>query len=87
VTTWKSYGACRNLEDRSVFFPDPKLGHRAAEPAKRICASCFVRAQCLDAALEHHEMGVWGGTTEKERRMIQARYIRRKALAARRSAL
>jgi WhiB family redox-sensing transcriptional regulator len=77
VSDWKSYGACRNL-DEDLFFPDPKLGQKAAAPAKAICADCFVRGQCLDYALAHHEMGIWGGTTERERRVIQARYVRLK---------
>jgi WhiB family redox-sensing transcriptional regulator len=37
--------------------------------AKRICASCGVRDDCLEAALARHESyGIWGGLNEIERR-------------------
>jgi len=37
--------------------------------AKRICASCGVREECLEAALARHESyGIWGGLNEIERR-------------------
>src|SRR5690606_41634361 len=40
----------------------------AAEPAKRICATCPVRQQCLDYALEtKQKVAVWCGLTERER--------------------
>lgn len=42
--------------------------------AKRICAACPVRQNCLDAAvaLASKAEGVWGGTTERERRRLAA---------------
>jgi WhiB family transcriptional regulator, redox-sensing transcriptional regulator len=34
-----------------------------------VCASCIVRRPCLQFALATHQTyGVWGGTTEEERR-------------------
>jgi WhiB family redox-sensing transcriptional regulator len=84
--SWKALGACRG-QDQSLFFPDPTQGQRAAVAAKKICSGCFVKGQCLDFALAHHEVGIWGGTTDKERKRIQARYIYNKHLAARRAAL
>jgi WhiB family redox-sensing transcriptional regulator len=80
--TWKEYGACIG-RDPELFFPDPAHGKKAADAAKMVCAGCFVRGQCLDHALTNHEVGIWGGTTEKDRKRIQARYIRNKALASR----
>ena len=39
--------------------------------AKRICAGCGVREECLRAALERHESyGIWGGLNEFERRAL-----------------
>ena len=38
--------------------------------AKTVCAACPVREPCLDAALAtggHHDHGIQGGTTPKER--------------------
>jgi WhiB family redox-sensing transcriptional regulator len=40
--------------------------------AKALCAVCPVSADCLTYALpEARLMGVWGGTSERERRRIR----------------
>jgi WhiB family redox-sensing transcriptional regulator len=39
--------------------------------AKAVCARCPVRIQCLLTALEGGDIGIWGGTTENERRKIK----------------
>lgn len=71
------YGDCSQT-DPEVFFPE-KGGSTA--PAKRICGGCSVRAECLEFALARDErFGVWGGTSERERRRITAQ--RRQAQAA-----
>ncbi len=50
------------------------------ERAREICAACHVSEECLEFALETNERtGIWGGTTEEERKSL-----RRKWLAARR---
>ena len=37
--------------------------------AKRVCAQCEVREQCLKWAIDHDErFGIWGGMSERERR-------------------
>jgi WhiB family redox-sensing transcriptional regulator len=55
-----------------LFFPVSSLGPAQAEiaRAKAVCGSCEVRRQCLQFALATHQIyGVWGGTTEEERRL------------------
>ena len=43
----------------------------AREIAKRICADCPVKEPCLEYALEQRiDHGVWGGTSERQRRRI-----------------
>ena len=65
--TWRQRGACNGL-DPGVFFPETE---ELAEEAKAICAQCGVRVSCLEYALAVRERdGVWGGTTERERRRI-----------------
>jgi hypothetical protein len=55
--------------DPDAFFPD-KGG--SVREAKRICASCEVKAQCLAYALERQErFGIWGGMSERQRRGLQ----------------
>lgn len=45
----------------------------SVEPARRVCAGCVVRDECLDYALTRSPrvVGVWGGTTERERRAMR----------------
>ncbi len=38
--------------------------------AKKICAGCPVKEQCLEYGLTHVEYGVWGGLTANERRTL-----------------
>ncbi|HSP04945.1 MAG TPA: WhiB family transcriptional regulator [Acidimicrobiales bacterium] len=69
-------GACRGA-DPDLFFPDRG---ESLEPAKRICSECVVRDECLEHALASGErFGVWGGTSERERRRL--RRTRRTAAA------
>ena len=58
---------CRSLTP-SEFFPSDGVG---VEVAKRVCAECAVKSECLDYALTHRiDHGVWGGCSERERRRI-----------------
>lgn len=62
--------------DPELFFPistaGPALGQVAR--AKAVCASCQVRQECLDFAIATTQVhGVWGGTTEEERRRLRRR--------------
>lgn len=52
----------------SLFFPSDGVG---VEVAKRICEECPVQSQCLEYAIENRiDHGVWGGTSERQRRRI-----------------
>ena len=39
--------------------------------AKSICQSCPLAVQCLEYALKNQEVGIWGGTTEDQRRYLK----------------
>lgn len=68
-TDWMDDAACASV-DPDLFFPGRGEDVR---PAKAVCAVCPVRARCLDHALAEHEVhGVWGGTSENERRKIRS---------------
>ena len=71
---WMEDGICRNLNP-DTFFPSDGVG---VEVAKRICATCPVVNTCLEFALENRiDHGVWGGTSERQRRRIlKARGVR-----------
>jgi WhiB family transcriptional regulator, redox-sensing transcriptional regulator len=67
---WRVLAACRTAEPE-LFFPISAQGPSVTDAAraKRICASCPVRSQCLDyARATHQTYGIWGGLTEQERR-------------------
>jgi WhiB family redox-sensing transcriptional regulator len=68
---WRGRAACQ-AADPDMFFPVSPAGpgRDEATRAKAICAACQVRRQCLQFALATHQAhGVWGGTTEEERRL------------------
>lgn len=67
---WQERALCAQT-DPEAFFPE-KGG--STREAKRICAGCEVRSECLEYALEHDErFGIWGGLSERERRRLKRR--------------
>ena len=72
---WTDGAACRESEGALFFSSDSserKEDRLEREKiAKRICASCAVCHDCLEAALTRHESyGIWGGLNEFERRAL-----------------
>lgn len=64
---WMQVGLCKSVPP-STFFPSDGVG---VEQARKICAECPVKAPCLEYALFNRiDHGVWGGTSERERRRI-----------------
>ncbi|MCA1188706.1 MULTISPECIES: WhiB family transcriptional regulator [Saccharopolyspora] len=69
---WQERALCAQT-DPEAFFPE-KGG--STREAKRICAGCEVRSECLEYALEHDErFGIWGGLSERERRRLKRRAV------------
>ena len=71
---WRDDAACLHA-DPDLFFPVAAAGPALdqIDQAKRICHACPVQQRCLAWALELGiESGIWGGTTEDERRAIRA---------------
>ena len=67
---WGHYALCREVADPDMFFPESETRH--SDPAKRVCAKCEVRAECLDFALKNNEkFGIWGGLNTKERNELK----------------
>jgi WhiB family transcriptional regulator, redox-sensing transcriptional regulator len=80
---WREVAACRDT-DPDLFFPVGTTGPAIdqIEAAKAVCRECDAKAPCLDFALtSNQDSGIWGGTSEEERRKL-----RRQWLAARRRA-
>jgi WhiB family redox-sensing transcriptional regulator len=52
---------------QDALFPDAADQKRA----RLLCTGCPVRLECLSEALDNRiEWGVWGGMTERERRLL-----------------
>ena len=69
---WQERALCAQT-DPEAFFPE-KGG--STREAKKVCASCEVRSECLDYALENDErFGIWGGLSERERRKLKRRAV------------
>lgn len=68
--SWQHEALCAQT-DPDAFFPERGF---SAREAKTICATCPVRQECLEYALENDErFGVWGGLSEGERRALRRR--------------
>ena len=66
---WFNKASCKGV-DTSLFFGD---GHDVSViTAKQVCASCPVRLECLEYAVEMNEydFGIWGGVAPRSRRPI-----------------
>ena len=71
--TWTLFAACRGA-DTDLFFPIGTTGDAVVDidAAVAICHVCPVRQPCLEFALaSNQEFGIWGGTTEDERRALR----------------
>jgi WhiB family redox-sensing transcriptional regulator len=65
---WQDRALCAET-DPEAFFPEKG---RPTREAKKVCSTCEVRLQCLEYALDNDErFGIWGGTSERERRRLK----------------
>ena len=62
--------ACKNHATltRDDFFPE---GGPVPLEIQVCCTLCPVQRPCLAFALEHHEVGIWGGTSDLERKRLR----------------
>ncbi|MEU3297558.1 WhiB family transcriptional regulator [Streptomyces longwoodensis] len=77
---WRERALCR-FEDPDLFFPigraDNALVLVQTDEAKAVCRRCPVLGRCLQWALDTGPMdGIWGATTEGERRALRRRAAR-----------
>jgi hypothetical protein len=61
---------CMNT-DPEIWFPVMEKDQSQARTAKKLCAVCPVKAECLTYAIKMNETdGIWGGLTLRERRRL-----------------
>jgi WhiB family redox-sensing transcriptional regulator len=72
IDDWMKSAACRdqNTADFFILRGDPQQRVKRVR-AYAICRDCPVKRDCLDYAVVNHELGIWGGTTDRERRIIR----------------
>jgi WhiB family redox-sensing transcriptional regulator len=76
--SWADWAICGETDPEAYF---PEKGGSTRE-AKKVCRRCEVRAECLQYALETDQrFGIWGGTSERERRRLKRQPMERRAAA------
>jgi len=76
---WRDDASCRHT-DPDLFFPVGTTGLALTqiESAKAVCNACVAQISCLEFALStNQESGVWGGTSEEERRKLRKAWLAR----------
>lgn len=76
-TDFMENGACKE-GPVEIFFSDKP---HEISTAKTKCGICEVTEECLTFAIQNNEEGIWGGTTERERRIIKRRLYYKKVSA------
>jgi WhiB family redox-sensing transcriptional regulator len=80
--TWRRLAICRDT-DPDLFFPVGTTGYALVQidRAKEVCGECPVQSDCLEYALEtNQDSGIWGGTSEEERRNLRRRMAGRERI-------
>jgi WhiB family redox-sensing transcriptional regulator len=67
---WMRDGACQEHPEINWF---PERGENS-EPAKQVCRNCLVQRECLAHGLGIGH-GIWGGSSERERRVLRSKGI------------
>ncbi len=71
VPSWMDQAACAAHDDPDLWFAEQGEQERQQQ-ALGICAGCPVRVACLTHVLSlPPQSGIWGGTTEDQRRSRQ----------------
>ena len=81
---WRRTAACRDT-DPDLFFPVGTTGPaiEQIENAKAVCRQCDSQQDCLEFALAtNQDSGIWGGTSEEERRKLRKQYAARQRRSA-----
>jgi WhiB family redox-sensing transcriptional regulator len=81
---WRDVAACRDTNP-DLFFPVGTTGPaiEQIEQAKAVCRECPAQVPCLEFALmTNQDSGVWGGTSEEERRKLRKQYLARQRRAS-----
>ena len=82
--SWRATASCCDT-DPDLFFPVGTTGIalEQIDEAKQVCNSCPAQLACLEFALRtNQDTGIWGGTSEEERRQLRRTYLGRRRRTA-----
>jgi len=82
--SWRATASCCDT-DPDLFFPVGTTGQAIdqIEEAKTVCMGCSAQTSCLEFALRtNQDTGIWGGTSEEERRHLRRTYLGRRRRTA-----
>lgn len=75
MADWRSKAACAGYPNR-MFFPSSEASASQIERAVAVCHVCPVTEECLEYAFETNQRaGIWGGTTEDERKSLRRKWM------------
>jgi WhiB family transcriptional regulator, redox-sensing transcriptional regulator len=78
--SWRKTAACRDTSPE-LFFPIGTTGQAVDQiaAARAVCMACPSRVPCLEFALwTNQDSGVWGATSEEDRRHLRRTYLARR---------
>jgi len=81
---WRDRSSCRD-SNPELFFPIGATGMAIdqIDAAREVCEECPVTEECLEFALAtNQEAGVWGATTEEERRKLRKTWVAKQRATA-----
>jgi WhiB family transcriptional regulator, redox-sensing transcriptional regulator len=82
--SWRTNALCRDT-DPDLFFPVGTTGQALLQiaRAKAVCDECSAKTDCLEFAIAtNQDSGIWGGTSEEERRAIRRQMHQRQRAGA-----
>ena len=77
---WRDKAACKSAPIE-LFISSGDVDDEPYYPSKEVlayCNSCTVKPECLQAAYDGKEIGIWGGTTTYQRRQLDRELERAK---------
>lgn len=78
---WMGQALCQGSLESDLFFP-PSDGHQSRTQiaaARAYCRHCPVVQPCFEYAMEHNLYGIWGGSTDRDRRRIKGQNSKQQA--------
>jgi len=81
---WRHTANCRDTSP-DLFFPVGTTGPALEQiaTAKSVCGTCPSQQPCLEfALLTNQDTGIWGGTSEEERRKLRKVWLNRQREAS-----